>query len=200
MRLSRRTLLEIHRRTTNRQAALTNPQAFAVAAVNIIKEKLADQLVSGIRYEKNGDWFEMSQFADMISSYADRVVKSDASSKGGGTHLYDGVPIDSETVERPFAAMLENRLDVKLYIKLPRWFEVDTPVGKYNPDWAVVMDDPERDGDTLYLVRETKGGESLDDLRPAERRKIACGLAHFDGALGVDFDVIRPPFGPTSLA
>ena len=199
MRLSRRTLLDIHRRTTNKQAALSNPHAFAVVAVNIIKEKLADQLVAGIRYEKDGDWYEMSQFADVISSYADRVVSSEASSTGGGTHLYDGVPIDSETVERPFAAMLENRLDVKLYIKLPRWFEVDTPVGKYNPDWAVVMDDPEADGETLYLVRETKGGESLDDLRPAERRKISCGKAHFAGALNVDFDVSRPPFGPSSL-
>lgn len=199
MRLSRRTLLDIHRRTTNKQAALNNPHAFAVVAVNIIKEKLADQLVAGIRYEKDGDWYDMSQFADVISSYADRVVGSEASSKGGGTHLYDGVPIDSETVERPFAAMLENRLDVKLYIKLPRWFEVDTPVGKYNPDWAVVMDDPEADGETLYLVRETKGGESLDDLRPAERRKIACGKAHFVGALDVNFDVSRPPFGPSSL-
>lgn len=199
MRLSRRTLLDIHRRTTNKQAALSNPHAFAVAAVNIIKEKLADQLVAGIRYEKDGDWYDMSQFAEVISSYADRVVGSEASSKGGGTHLYDGVPIDSETVERPFAAMLENRLDVKLYIKLPRWFEVDTPVGKYNPDWAVVMADPESDGESLYLVRETKGGESLDDLRPTERRKIACGKAHFVGALDVNFDVSRPPFGPASL-
>ncbi len=104
------------------------------------------------------------------------------------------MPIESETVERPFAEMLEQRADVRLYIKLPPWFEVDTPVGKYNPDWAVVMTDPEHENKTLYLVRETKGGATLDDLRPIEKRKIACGHAHFVGALDVYYKDIRPPF------
>jgi len=134
MRLSRRTLLRIVQETTNMQAALDNPQAFAVAAVAIIKEKLADQLVTGIRYEKDESWYEMSQFLDIIPAYTDRIVSSVASGNAGGTHIYDGVPIESDTVERAFAEMLEQRADVKLYIKLPRWFEVDTPVGKYNEE------------------------------------------------------------------
>ena len=194
MRLSRRTLLRIVQETTTIQAALDNPQAFAVAAVAIIKERLADQLVKGISYEKDGTWYEMSQFLDTIPAYTDRFVSSMASGNAGGTHVYNGVPIESETVERAFAEMLEERADVKLYIKLPRWFEVDTPIGKYNPDWAVVLADPEHDGETLYLVRETKGGVSRDDLRPVERRKIECGKAHFAGALGVDYKDVRPPF------
>jgi len=57
------------------------------------------------------------------------------------------------------------------------------------------MIDAEHDGETLHLVRETKGGATLDDLRPVERRKIKCGRAHFVGALGVDYKDIRPPFG-----
>ena len=97
--------------------------------------------------------------------------------------------IESETIERPFAEALEKDARVKLYVKLPDWFKVETPIGKYNPDWAIVM---ETGGgqDRLYLVRETKGTLNLDELRPDERRKIICGQRHFKDALGVDFQVV----------
>jgi type III restriction enzyme len=119
MRLSRKTLLEIYRRTTNQQAALDNPHEFAVMVVNIVKEKLSDQLVSGIQYEKDGTWFEMSQFQDLIETWADYIVPSDKSAGVGGTHLYDAVIYESDTIEKPFVIALEKRADVKLYIKLP---------------------------------------------------------------------------------
>ena len=61
------------------------------------------------------------------------------------------------------------------------------------------MTDPEHDNETLYLVRETKGGATQDDLRPDERRKIECGHAHFVGALGVGYKTIRPPFNVDCL-
>ena len=108
----------------------------------------------------------------------------------GGTHLYNGVIWDSESIEKPFILDLERRADVKLYIKLPDWFTVDTPIGRYNPDWAIVMDNPEDGDPVLYLVRETKGTLSLNELRPDERRKILCGRAHFESALGVDYRVV----------
>jgi type III restriction enzyme len=79
---------------------------------------------------------------------------------------------------------------VKLYIKLPDWFQVDTPIGRYNPDWAIVMDNPEDGDPILYLVRETKGTLKLEELRPDERRKITCGRRHFEGALGVSYRVV----------
>ena len=190
MRLSRKTLLSVYSRTKNQQAALDNPHEFAGAAVNIIKEKLTDQLVSGIKYEKDGEWFEMSQFLGEISTWEDYVVRSDAVAGVGGTHLYDGVIYDSEGIEKPFIRDLEKRADVKLYIKLPDWFKVPTPIGNYEPDWAIVMDNPEEDGDpVLYLVRETKGTLNLNDLRPDEERKIECGRQHF-GALGVNYRVV----------
>jgi type III restriction enzyme len=189
MRLSRKTLLAVYRGSTNQQAALDNPHEFASAAVTIIKDKLSDQLVSGIKYEKDGQWFEMSQFLDEIPTWEDYVIRSEAVSGVGGTHLYDGVIYDSEGVEKPFIYDLEKRADVKLYIKLPDWFQVDTPIGRYNPDWAIVMDNPEDGDPVLYLVRETKGTLNLDDLRPDEKRKINCGRRHF-GALGVDFRVV----------
>jgi type III restriction enzyme len=193
MRLSRQTLLEIYRRTSKRTAALDNPHEFAVAAVNIIKDKLADQLVSGIKYEKDGTWFEMTQFEDQIESWKDLLIKSTQVGGIGGTHLYDGVPFESETVEKPFIEALEKRKDVKLYIKLPRWFTVPTPIGEYSPDWAIVMQN-EGEEERLYLGRETKGTLNPAELRPDERRKIHCGRRHFSDALGVDYKVVTSAF------
>lgn len=189
MRLSRRTLLEIFKRTKQRQAATDNPHEFAISAVNILKSKLAEQLIRGIKYEKDGTWYEQTQFVEKIDTWDDYIVRSDEVGGVGGTHLYDGVRWDSEGVEKSFIAELEKRTDVKLYIKLPDWFTVDTPIGRYNPDWAIVMNDPEGDDEKLYLVRETKGTLKLDELRPDERRKIESGRKHFK-ALGVNFKVV----------
>ncbi|MBR0698288.1 hypothetical protein JQ599_00085 [Bradyrhizobium diazoefficiens] len=166
-----------------------NPHEFAAALTGIIKTKLADQLVGGIKYEPDGTWYEQSQFDDLVEAFAANVVKSEPNSIAGGTHIYDGVEVDSETVERPFAEALEHDARVKLYIKLPGWFEVATPIGSYNPDWAIVMDLGEGQ-DRLYLVRETKGTSTIADLRPNERRKIDCGKKHFSDALGVSYKAI----------
>ena len=185
MRVSRKTLLEIFRRTIDRAAALDNPHEFATAAVGIVKNKLADQLVDGIFYERIGEWYEMSQFEAEIETWADYIVPSTEANGAGGTHLYDGVPFDSDSIEKPFIEALEKRKDVKLYIKLPSWFTVITPIGEYNPDWAIVMEDPEGGEDLLYLVRETKGTLNLDELRPDEKRKILCGRKHFHDTLGM---------------
>lgn len=183
MRISRRTLLEIFRRTGNRSAALDNPHEFATAAVGIVKNKLADQLVEGIRYERLGGWYEMTLFESEIETWAEFIVPSRESNGAGGTHIYDAVPFDSETIEKPFIEALERRRDVRLYIKLPSWFTIATPIGAYNPDWAIVMDDPEGEEELLYLVRETKGTLDLDELRPDEKRKILCGRKHFRDTL-----------------
>ena len=119
MRLSRRTLLEIYRDTNNRQAALDNPHGFAGAAVGIIKHRLADQLVGGVKYEKKAGWYEVSQVADEVLGWEDDSVRS--------------------------------------RIKLPDWFTIDTPIGRYDPDWAIVIDSADNGEPTLCLVRETRG-------------------------------------------
>jgi len=98
--------------------------------------------------------------------------------------VYDHVIYDSD-VERQFAERLDHSGDVKVYAKLPGWFKIETPLGTYNPDWAVLVD---RDGvERLFFVVETKGSLFTDALRPKEQAKIDCGKAHFK-ALGTDID------------
>jgi type III restriction enzyme len=189
MRLGRKTVLAILKGAPDPKAVLDNPHEFAAALVGIIKTKLADQLVGGIQYERDGTWYEQTQFDDLMEAFAANVVKSEPNTYAGGTHVYDGVVVDSETIERPFAEALERDARVKLYVKLPAWFQVRTPIGGYNPDWAIVMNKGEGQ-DRLYLVRETKGTTTLADLRPDERRKIECGNKHFVDTLGQDYKVI----------
>jgi len=93
-----------------------------------------------------------------------------------GARTYDYVVYDSD-VEADFARSLEQSEDIRVYAKLPGWFKIDTPLGNYNPDWAVLVD---RDNEEkLYFVVETKGSMFFDMLRPAEQAKIDCGHKHF---------------------
>jgi len=179
MRLSRRTLLAILRAADNSAALAGNPHDFATAAARVIKDKLAAQLADGIRYERINDWYAMDRFLeedeiDLFGQYIQPVARDNA--------LYTQIACDS-LVERDFVRDLETRDDVKLFLKLPAWFTVPTPVGEYNADWAIVLD-REGAGERLFLVRETK---AEGELRPTEAMKIECGTAHFEGALGVSY-------------
>ena len=110
--------------------------------------------------------------------------------------IYDRVIYDSG-VERNFAEALETMDEVKLFAKLPDWFVVSTPIGDYNPDWAVVLHVQDQFGEgrfdnrreKLYLVRETKGSGDPADLRGQEKMKSECAGRHF-GAIAVDYDVV----------
>jgi len=93
-------------------------------------------------------------------------------------------------VEERFARDLDNREDIKLFIKLPRWFKVDTPVGAYNPDWAIVKQ-PEGEKEKLYLVSETKSTIDQTELRGTEWDKIRCGKAHFGILPEVQFKHVK---------
>ena len=190
VRLTRKTLLEIIRRIPpdSQREMLENPHEFAVEAVRIIKSRLADQLVEGIRYEKIGQWYEMTKLESEIESWESYLEPAEKS-------IYDHVIYDSE-VEHQFARDLERMKEVKLYIKLPGWFLVPTPIGEYNPDWAIVWQPHDEHGEPtgdplLYLVRETKSEKELEKLRPDEARKIRCGEQHFRKALGVNYAVVR---------
>ena len=122
---------------------------------------------------------------DEEKTVSDRIVPVDNS-------IYDRIVVQSDT-ERKFVEKLKKRNDVRLFVKLPAWFKVATPVGHYNPDWALVMEQVDAHGDSgplLYLVRETKSTTVANELRGTENQKIHCGGRHFQGALEVDYKVV----------
>jgi type III restriction enzyme len=190
VRLTRKTLLEVIRRmpATAQAVMMDNPNEFAMAMVRTVKEKLADQLVEGIQYQKINEWYEMSQFDAEFDDWLDYLVPTERS-------IYDQIHYDSDT-ERKFVEDLDHDDRIRLYVKLPRWFTVVTPIGQYNPDWAIVLEERDEYGEArgkplLYLVAETKSTDSLDKLRPDERRKVQCGERHFEGALGVRYRRVK---------
>lgn len=151
-----------------------NPQQFLDQTLLAIETELRELMVAGIQYERiAGHEYEMMLFKD-ITGYLAGMIEVDNS-------IYDAVPYESE-VERAFAETMAVRPEIKLFIKLPAWFKVETPVGTYNPDWAIVKEDDAK----IYLVRETKGTRDELKLRGTEWMKIQCGKAHF-GSLGVDY-------------
>jgi type III restriction enzyme len=158
-----------------------NPQRFMDEVVKCIQHELHRLMISGIVYEKlsvgETEW-SMQRFQDDdLKEYFEDCIKVQKS-------VYETVAYDSD-IELKFAQKLDERDDIKLFVKLPAWFKVETPIGTYNPDWAIVKHEDE----TLYLVRETKSTKERDKLRPSEKDKIACGEAHFK-ALEVDFKVV----------
>ena len=103
--------------------------------------------------------------------------------------IYDRIPFDSD-IEREFAIALDAREDVELFVKLPDWYKIKTPVGGYNPDWAIVRNSGNGDYE-LFLIRETKASSNIDDLfREAEAWKVTFGKKHYD-AINVDYKVVR---------
>ncbi len=194
MRLTRRTLLEILKRTTRMEDARLNPHEFANVTAQIIRRHLAAELVDGIQYEKINEWYDQTLFKTSYESWESCLVKSDRA-------IYTYTEVDSraadptQSIEGKFVQGLEARDDVKLYFKLPGWLTVDTPIGRYNPDWAVVREPRDEFGhptgeQLLYLVRETKDTLDLENLSTEEQRKIHCGKRHFTDALGVDYRVV----------
>jgi type III restriction enzyme len=180
--LTRSTLVRILKESGRLDEFLVDPQRFMDAVAAILRHELHRLLVDGIKYERlpeggpEAEW-EMVLFKDeeLISYlHALQVMHS----------VYEYVVYDSE-IEREFARRLDAREDIRLFVKLPGWFEVDTPVGKYNPDWAILKYDTQ----TLYLVRETKGTRDFMKLRTSEADKVRCGQRHFE-ALGVPFAVV----------
>jgi type III restriction enzyme len=183
IKLTRKTLTTIVTQTKNRQAALDNPQEFALQAARIVREKAVQQLVDGIQYLKDGTWYEMSEWVEEEETVSERLIAVDNS-------IYDYIVVQSET-EKKFVEKLKKMKNVHLFIKLPHWFKVGTPVGQYNPDWGLVMQQVfGEDGPLLYLIRETKSSTVPDELRGTENQKIHCGSRHFTGALGVDYRVV----------
>jgi type III restriction enzyme len=150
-----------------------NPQQFVEFAAESINRAKRLALVDGIKYQRLGDEYYYAQELfeqEELTGYLKNTMVSNKS-------VYEKVVYDSSGVERTFAEDLEINEAVKVYAKLPGWFKVPTPLGSYNPDWAVLVD---KDGEErLYFVVETKGSLFAEDLRDKESGKIQCGKVHF---------------------
>ncbi len=178
--LTRRSLARILTGSLRLDDFKRNPQQFIEIATECINRTKRLALVDGIRYQRIGDevYYAQELFEqEELSGYLKNMLAAKKS-------VYEQVVYDSSGVERGFAEELEKNEAVKVYAKLPGWFKVPTPLGSYNPDWAVLI---EKDGaERLYLVVETKASLFADDLRDRESAKLACGKAHFQALADAD--------------
>jgi type III restriction enzyme len=187
--LTRHTLAEILKRSGRLAEFKINPQAFMAAVAKEISRALHDLMLEGIKYEKvAGQHWEMSRIEQEAEEGIVRYLGNLYEVQNREKALFDAIVYDSE-VERQFARDLDHNENVKLFVKLPSWFKIDTPIGTYNPDWAFVTERDEK----LYFVRETKSTLDSEERRTKENQKIACGRRHF-ASIGVNFEVV------TSLA
>jgi len=199
--LSAHTISQILLKSQRLAEAINNPQLFIEHCISIINAVKRNFLIygdgtagSGIQYTPlNNDEeqavyemrsFESDHLREAFPIHVQAVEKEEKT-------LFNHIMIDANSgPERAFAKACENNEDVLFYIKLPRWFAIDTPLGKYTPDWALAW----RNNSTLYFVVETKstGAHSvhLDLLRPLEQLKIECGKRHFKNFQQVQFKVV----------
>ena len=170
--LTRKSIVAILSGCTNLRYFKINPQQFIERCIDIINEQMHLHIVDGIVYSRVGEQhvFDQDLFQhEQITGY----LKSNMvpSTKSPYEHvIYDSI------VELELAAAFERNQHVKVYVKLPGWFTIDTPLGPYHPDWAVLLD---VNGTALSVVVESKGTMGFQFLRPVEQGKIACGKKHF---------------------
>ena len=183
--LTRSTLVQVLSKSGRLDEFFVDPQRFMDAVAKVLRHEVRRLLVDGIKYERIGgsgkdkEWqmmmFKNEELIDYLSALE---VKCS---------IYNYVVYDSD-VERVFAKTLDERDDIKLFVKLPSWFKIETPLGTYNPDWAVVKHDDE----TVYMVCETKGTKDLLKLRTTEADKIRCGQRHFEALdNGIKFEIAQ---------
>ncbi|WP_298356652.1 hypothetical protein [Runella sp.] len=179
--LTRATLVKILSGCNRIAEFAINPQKFMDAVASIINRELHKLMIDSIKYEKlttgQVEWSMQLFREEELKDYFEQCLQVQKS-------VYNTVIYDSE-VERRFAEELDKREDIKLFVKLPAFFKVETPIGTYNPDWAIIKHYDE----TIYLVRETKSTKNFEKLRNSEADKIKCGRKHFE-AIGANFDVV----------
>ncbi len=163
-----------------------NPEEFIIKAGNIINECKAIAVIEHVKYHKLNKQYESDIFsnATLKGKLGVNAIESHKS-------LYDLVVVDSAGIEMNFAKDLEQESDVMVYTKLPGGFYINTPVGHYNPDWAIVFKEG-TDIKHIYFVAETKGSLSETQLRESERSKIECARRHFKTIAdsSVSYDVV----------
>lgn len=188
--LTRWSIVDILVRSERLDGFIGNPNDFISMAKRVIQSELAKLVVDGIQYERiAGSLYELRELQKDGEEEKDRFLDQMYKVKNSGKSDFDYVVFDSD-IERQFAEKLDSREDVKFFMKLPAKFKIPTPVGDYNPDWAIIK---QVDGeDRLYMIRETKSTRDELKLRPIEAAKIASAREHFK-AIGIDnYEVSAP--------
>ena len=148
-----------------------NPEEFIMKAASLINDEKATAIIQHITYDALDEHYETDVFTDPTIR-----GKLGVNAMKASKHLYDHIIYDS-TNERDFAEQLDVNTDVAVYVKLPDGFYISTPVGHYNPDWAIAF--YEGAVKHIYFVAETKGSMSSMQLRLIEESKIHCAREHF---------------------
>jgi len=174
-KLMRKDIVDILIKSNKLQSFKNNPQKFIDKVIEIIKKTMSIFIVDGIKYQKIGDEFYYAQecFEEKeLSGYLSTNLFKNSEKKS----IYDYTIYDSD-IEKSFAKKFNDSDNVKLFTKLPSWFKINTPLGGYNPDWAILI---EKDNEEkLYFVVESKGSDLGLDIKNMEKAKIDCGKEHF---------------------
>jgi len=175
--LTRRSIVDILINSKRLNEFKNNPQKFIDGCIKIIRQQMSKSIVDGIKYQKIGEEYfyiqELFKDEELFGYLETNMIKSTKSP-------YEYTLYDSG-IEKDLAIDFEKNEFIKVYSKLPSWFKIETPLGNYNPDWAILV---EKDNQQkLYFIVESKGTMSFDMLRDTEKAKIECGVRHFE-ALG----------------
>jgi type III restriction enzyme len=181
-KMPKRSVAEILKKANRYRDFINNPQKFIEAVTTIIMQnKVLVAMEDGIKYSRlegqEYSWYEVFNIADEKEVFA----FLDNNALPARHSVYDHIVYDSK-VERDFADSLDADGDVKLFFKIPSRFKISTPIGSYNPDWAVYAENA--DGKQLFFVIETKGTTDELYLKGAENFKIKCGKKHFEAVGG----------------
>ena len=179
--LKHSTIIRILEESGREEDFMNNPQAFYERVLEIIARNRHELAIDGIKYVKLAG---QEYYAQEIFDSQEFIAYLDRNAISVEHSIYDYLIYDSG-VESRFAKSLDDDPDVKMFFKIPRRFKIETPIGPYNPDWAVFL---EKDGEEkLYFVLESKGTTNLFDTRTPERLKIHCGEKHFAALDDVEF-------------
>lgn len=188
--LTRKTIVDILVGSGRLGEFIANPNDFIAMAKRLMQTELAKLVVDGVQYERiAGSVYELRELQrdgeEEKERFLDQMYKLENADKSN----FDYVVYDSDP-ERQFAELLDGREDIKFFMKLPDKFKIDTPVGPYNPDWAIVK---QEDGEErVYMIRETKSTEDEIKRRPTENAKIKSAEKHFE-TIGVPNYAVSVP-------
>ncbi|MCM8832599.1 MAG: DEAD/DEAH box helicase family protein [Candidatus Omnitrophica bacterium] len=179
--LTKKTIFNILNQSENLAFLFLNPQKYVEKVIEVIKECKRSSEVDGIKYTNLEESYDVNLFREEVTSYDRYVFKVNKS-------VYDAI-IKESNIEEEFAKVLDSDSRIKLFVKLPDWYVIETPAGNYTPDWAIVVERVQNgvSSEKIYFVVETKGVNSIYELRPEEQMKIKSAIKRFENISDAKF-------------